>query len=243
MLDSITDSTSSGRSARTGVCSGPDESGPYSGLPGCRAGGETATVRPRDRRRHPAPDRRPRSPAHRHRRTGSRRLFRRRRHPPRPHPLRRRASHFARRTRREHRPVRPPARLRPLRRPGHRRRPGLQPRLQRPRRPLPPPTPTTPATPPTSPRPPTRPSATDTCEHSSARATEPDEDDPDETIGRPRHSSTPPVHHKQDRRRALTEFYSDCAAARSAGSAPLRSGETGYRPALDRDSDGVACEN
>ena len=37
-------------------------------------------------------------------------------------------------------------------------------------------------------------------------------------------------------------FYANCAAARAAGAAPLRVGQPGYRPALDRDGDGVACE-
>ena len=37
-------------------------------------------------------------------------------------------------------------------------------------------------------------------------------------------------------------YYRNCAAARAAGSAPLRQGQPGYRAALDRDKDGVACE-
>jgi uncharacterized protein with LGFP repeats len=37
-------------------------------------------------------------------------------------------------------------------------------------------------------------------------------------------------------------YYANCAAARAAGAAPLYRGEPGYRPALDRDGDGVACE-
>jgi uncharacterized membrane protein YfcA len=37
-------------------------------------------------------------------------------------------------------------------------------------------------------------------------------------------------------------YYRHCDAARAAGAAPLRRGEAGYRPALDRDGDGVACE-
>lgn len=36
--------------------------------------------------------------------------------------------------------------------------------------------------------------------------------------------------------------FASCADARAAGAAPLRRGETGYREALDRDRDGVACE-
>ncbi|MDA2893346.1 excalibur calcium-binding domain-containing protein [Mycolicibacterium sp. BiH015] len=37
-------------------------------------------------------------------------------------------------------------------------------------------------------------------------------------------------------------YYSSCAEARRAGAAPLYAGQPGYRAALDRDGDGVACE-
>ncbi|MCT9624721.1 DUF1524 domain-containing protein [Pseudarthrobacter equi] len=37
-------------------------------------------------------------------------------------------------------------------------------------------------------------------------------------------------------------YYPNCAAARAAGAAPLYAGQAGYRSALDRDSDGIACE-
>lgn len=37
-------------------------------------------------------------------------------------------------------------------------------------------------------------------------------------------------------------YYVTCAAARSAGAAPLRAGSPGYRTGLDGDGDGVACE-
>lgn len=36
--------------------------------------------------------------------------------------------------------------------------------------------------------------------------------------------------------------YRNCAAARAAGAAPIRRGEPGYGPHLDRDNDGVGCE-
>jgi general secretion pathway protein G len=39
-----------------------------------------------------------------------------------------------------------------------------------------------------------------------------------------------------------TVYYANCTAARAAGAAPIRRGEPGYRAALDRDGDGVACE-
>ncbi|WP_255436516.1 excalibur calcium-binding domain-containing protein [Tessaracoccus sp. MC1756] len=37
-------------------------------------------------------------------------------------------------------------------------------------------------------------------------------------------------------------YYKNCAAARSAGAAPLYAADPGYRKGLDRDGDGVACE-
>ncbi|HEU4743365.1 MAG TPA: excalibur calcium-binding domain-containing protein [Meiothermus sp.] len=37
-------------------------------------------------------------------------------------------------------------------------------------------------------------------------------------------------------------YYRNCAEARAAGAAPIYRGQPGYRPALDRDGDGVACE-
>ena len=37
-------------------------------------------------------------------------------------------------------------------------------------------------------------------------------------------------------------YYRYCRDARAAGAAPLYRGDPGYRPALDADNDGVACE-
>ena len=37
-------------------------------------------------------------------------------------------------------------------------------------------------------------------------------------------------------------YYRNCTAARDAGAAPLYRGQPGYRPELDRDKDGIACE-
>jgi hypothetical protein len=37
-------------------------------------------------------------------------------------------------------------------------------------------------------------------------------------------------------------YYPNCMAARAAGAAPIHRGEPGYRPALDGDDDGIACE-
>lgn len=37
-------------------------------------------------------------------------------------------------------------------------------------------------------------------------------------------------------------YYENCAEVRAAGAAPLHRGEPGYRPGLDRDGDGIACD-
>jgi hypothetical protein len=37
-------------------------------------------------------------------------------------------------------------------------------------------------------------------------------------------------------------YYRSCAEVRAAGKAPIRRGQPGYRPGLDRDGDGVACD-
>lgn len=37
-------------------------------------------------------------------------------------------------------------------------------------------------------------------------------------------------------------YYRNCSAARAAGAAPVRDGDPGYAPHLDRDGDGVGCE-
>lgn len=39
-----------------------------------------------------------------------------------------------------------------------------------------------------------------------------------------------------------TGAYANCAAARAAGAAPVRRGQPGYGPHLDRDNDGIGCE-
>jgi hypothetical protein len=36
--------------------------------------------------------------------------------------------------------------------------------------------------------------------------------------------------------------YPNCTAARAAGAAPVRRGDPGYAPHLDRDGDGIGCE-
>jgi len=41
---------------------------------------------------------------------------------------------------------------------------------------------------------------------------------------------------------SATAYYPNCAAVRAAGKAPLHRGDPGYRPGLDGDGDGIACE-
>jgi hypothetical protein len=40
----------------------------------------------------------------------------------------------------------------------------------------------------------------------------------------------------------VTRPFANCAEARAAGAAPVRRGEPGYGPHLDRDNDGIGCE-
>ncbi|WP_345775578.1 excalibur calcium-binding domain-containing protein [Noviluteimonas dokdonensis] len=37
-------------------------------------------------------------------------------------------------------------------------------------------------------------------------------------------------------------YYRNCSEARAAGAAPVRRGDPGYAPHLDRDNDGIGCE-
>jgi uncharacterized membrane protein YdfJ with MMPL/SSD domain len=46
----------------------------------------------------------------------------------------------------------------------------------------------------------------------------------------------------QSRAAASDIYYPNCAAARAAGVAPIMIGRPGYRPELDADNDGIACE-
>jgi len=47
---------------------------------------------------------------------------------------------------------------------------------------------------------------------------------------------------REPRPAAVSGGFRNCAAARAAGAAPVRRGEPGYGPHLDRDGDGIACE-
>lgn len=44
------------------------------------------------------------------------------------------------------------------------------------------------------------------------------------------------------RDRGDSRYFANCNAARAAGAAPVRRGDPGYAPHLDRDGDGVGCE-
>ncbi|ATY15908.1 hypothetical protein CU254_40135 [Amycolatopsis sp. AA4] len=52
----------------------------------------------------------------------------------------------------------------------------------------------------------------------------------------------PPVEDAPEPEQPSSAYYKNCAAAKAAGVAPLHRGDPGYRPALDRDGDGIACE-
>ncbi|MFJ8686732.1 excalibur calcium-binding domain-containing protein [Micromonospora wenchangensis] len=59
-------------------------------------------------------------------------------------------------------------------------------------------------------------------------------------------SPPPKTHQPRARRRpanrSLPPTTRNCDAVRAADDAPLFEGEPGYRPELDRDGDGIACE-
>ena len=47
---------------------------------------------------------------------------------------------------------------------------------------------------------------------------------------------------KRSREPQVSDFWGGCNDARAAGTAPIYRGEPGYRPEMDGDGDGVACE-
>jgi len=53
--------------------------------------------------------------------------------------------------------------------------------------------------------------------------------------------SAPPAERSQ-RLSGGRAYYVNCSAAHAAGAAPVRRGDPGYAPHLDRDNDGVGCE-
>ncbi|TXI48237.1 MAG: excalibur calcium-binding domain-containing protein [Lysobacter sp.] len=66
------------------------------------------------------------------------------------------------------------------------------------------------------------------------------------TASRSRANSSPRYDFSPSRaapvRRVRGGVFANCAEARAAGAAPLRRGDPGYGPHLDRDGDGVGCE-
>jgi hypothetical protein len=69
-------------------------------------------------------------------------------------------------------------------------------------------------------------------------ATCPDQGLPDTTSN----VQPPPIDTPTTTTAAGAVYYQNCTAARAAGAAPLHAGDPGYRAALDRDHDGIACE-
>ena len=47
---------------------------------------------------------------------------------------------------------------------------------------------------------------------------------------------------RSDRSAGRSRPFANCAEARAAGAAPVRRGDPGYAPHLDRDNDGIGCE-
>ncbi|HEY0502912.1 MAG TPA: excalibur calcium-binding domain-containing protein [Lysobacter sp.] len=54
--------------------------------------------------------------------------------------------------------------------------------------------------------------------------------------------ATSPYAQSLQRSRSTATVYRNCTHARAAGAAPVRRGDPGYGPHLDRDGDGVGCE-
>tara|TARA_R110001606_G_scaffold99297_1_gene219118 strand:+ start:311 stop:646 length:336 start_codon:yes stop_codon:yes gene_type:complete len=75
-----------------------------------------------------------------------------------------------------------------------------------------------------------------TGEYHCHRASAPD---PARTSPRP---AKPPASTSLLGARTVTGAYRNCTEARAAGAAPVRRGEPGYGPHLDRDNDGIGCE-
>ena len=55
-------------------------------------------------------------------------------------------------------------------------------------------------------------------------------------------SAPPPAQEPQRFRGSPSGAFRNCAEARAAGAAPVRRGDPGYGPHLDRDGDGIGCE-
>lgn len=57
-----------------------------------------------------------------------------------------------------------------------------------------------------------------------------------------RQQSTNPADHRPLTKREKSAEYGGCNNIRRLGLAPIRSGQPGYRPWMDGDNDGLACE-
>ncbi|MGP6173717.1 excalibur calcium-binding domain-containing protein [Corynebacterium sp. A21] len=65
---------------------------------------------------------------------------------------------------------------------------------------------------------------------------------PAPVVNRPAPAPAPAPVVNQRRVPPAGSYFKNCTAVRAAGYAPIYRGEPGYRSALDRDNDGVACE-
>ncbi|GLW68490.1 hypothetical protein Kpho02_07890 [Kitasatospora phosalacinea] len=95
--------------------------------------------------------------------------------------------------------------------------------------PSPPPSPS----PPTSPTPPSNPTSSPTTGAPTAVVSPPAVVTPTTETAAPESAASSA---------SARPYYGNCAEAKAAGAAPLHAGQPGYRPGLDRDGDGVACE-
>ena len=58
------------------------------------------------------------------------------------------------------------------------------------------------------------------------------------------HSTTPATFQSPEERARIEQsvYYSGCNEVRAAGKDPIYAGQPGYRPEMDGDGDGIACE-
>ncbi len=61
-------------------------------------------------------------------------------------------------------------------------------------------------------------------------------------VSRTPHAQPPQQNFRATPAAAPARAFANCAEARAAGAAPVRRGDPGYGPHLDRDNDGVGCE-
>lgn len=61
-------------------------------------------------------------------------------------------------------------------------------------------------------------------------------------VVRPSPDQEPRLRNLQPAQSYVQPAYRNCTEVRAAGAAPVKRGEPGYGPHLDRDNDGVGCE-